>query len=394
MAEKLSPQGYILTMSPINQNPFWSEEPSPGPGGNVPPGGSAGQVLAKETAADYDTHWVDPLAGPAGPTGPAGPQGVRGEKGETGEQGPAGPEGPQGPQGPQGPKGDQGPAGDGVPEHTTADAGLVLSVANDGTLEWVPQVSAGTDIPKPTDSSVLLGDYAGRVKWLDATQGDGGKVLTVVEHGSVAPVTLEWTSPQAGLPPPVDENLFLGLNSNLEPQWKDPFPVPTGDGLFLGLNDELKPAWLPVPEPVLPAEVTFTSASIGSVQIHDSVVTGLAAPTADGDAATKAYVDATVASMKYTIKTFNNLKTGGTIEGVDLSKAVLALVPSQNKTAGVLVGGVFSVAKSFTKVNGYVLLANGGALTPINVRVTGNASPYTVTFTGVDTVSLSFLEGG
>lgn len=352
MAEKLSPQGYVLTMSPINQNPFWGDEPSPSPGGGVPPGGTTGQVLAKETDADYDTHWVDPLAGPAGP------------------------------------------AGEGIPNHTAADAGLVLSVANDGTLEWVPQASAGTDIPKPTDSSVLLGDYAGNAKWLDATQGDGGKVLTVVEHGSVAPVTLEWVSPQVGLPPPVDENLFLGLNDALEPQWKDPFPLPTADGLFLGLNGELKPAWLPIPEPTQPDEVTLTSASIGNVQIHDSVVTGLTAPTADGDAATKAYVDATASSMRYTIKTFNNLKTGGVIEGVDLSKAVLALVPSQNKTEGVLVGGVFSVAGSYTKVNGYVLLANNGALTPINVRVTGNAAPYTVTFTGVGTISLSFLEGG
>ena len=35
-----------------------------GPG--VPTGGSAGQVLAKNTAADYDTHWIDPPAGGGG----------------------------------------------------------------------------------------------------------------------------------------------------------------------------------------------------------------------------------------------------------------------------------------------------------------------------------------
>lgn len=255
-------------------------------------------------------------------------------------------------------------------------------------------MSAGTDIPKPTDTSVLLGDHAGAVKWLDATNGDGGKVLTVVEHGSVAPVTLEWVSPGGGLPPPVDENLFLGVNEALEPQWKDPFPIPAGDGLFLGLNDMLKPAWLPIPEPVLPSVVSFTSASVGNVQIHDSVVTGLNQPTSDSDAATKAYVDTTVASVKYTIRTFNNLQSGGTIEGVNLSKAVLALVPSQNRTEGVLIGGVFSVGTGHTKVNGYVLLAKDGTFTPINIRIKGDAAPYTVTFTGVETISVSVLEGG
>ena len=38
------------------------------PGEGVPPGGTAGQLLAKETATDFDTHWIDPPAGGGGGT--------------------------------------------------------------------------------------------------------------------------------------------------------------------------------------------------------------------------------------------------------------------------------------------------------------------------------------
>ena len=41
-----------------------------GPG--VVPGGTLGQVLAKKTATDYDTNWIDPPAGGGAPTGAAG----------------------------------------------------------------------------------------------------------------------------------------------------------------------------------------------------------------------------------------------------------------------------------------------------------------------------------
>ena len=72
-----------------------------GPAGQgVPTGGTSGQILAKSSAANYDTRWVDPPAG--GGVGPAGPQG---------EQGPPGPAGPQGEQGPPGPVGPSGASG-------------------------------------------------------------------------------------------------------------------------------------------------------------------------------------------------------------------------------------------------------------------------------------------
>lgn len=37
--------------------------PAGNPGEGVPPGGSPGQLLAKASAEDYDTHWVDPSPG-------------------------------------------------------------------------------------------------------------------------------------------------------------------------------------------------------------------------------------------------------------------------------------------------------------------------------------------
>jgi len=55
---------------------------APGPAGKdgegVPPGGAAGQVLAKKTAADYDTQWIDP------PEGGGGAAGVASFNGRTG----------------------------------------------------------------------------------------------------------------------------------------------------------------------------------------------------------------------------------------------------------------------------------------------------------------------
>lgn len=50
-----------------------------GPAGEgVPPGGTAGQVLAKKTNADYDTRWIDP---PEGGGGTAGVESFNGRSG-------------------------------------------------------------------------------------------------------------------------------------------------------------------------------------------------------------------------------------------------------------------------------------------------------------------------
>ena len=98
-------------------------DPSTAAGG-LPVGGTVGLVLAKKSDANFDAEWVSPQSGPQGPQGeqgPIGPVGPQGEQGIPGIQGPKGDdgadgaEGPQGIQGPVGPKGDtglQGPKGD------------------------------------------------------------------------------------------------------------------------------------------------------------------------------------------------------------------------------------------------------------------------------------------
>ena len=154
----LSPQGYLIGMLPIPDNPFWGDLPEGGHG--LPPGGATGQVLTKKSSADYDADWEDAQGGggtgtnyqfsvdatntgdpgtdaavsvrqegaevgftftiPRGAQGPAGadgapgergPQGPAGQDGAEGPQGPKGDPGPQGPAGPEGPQGPEGPAG-------------------------------------------------------------------------------------------------------------------------------------------------------------------------------------------------------------------------------------------------------------------------------------------
>ena len=115
MADKISPQGYVIGLMPTNQNPFWGDDVPTGQG--IPAGGNTGEVLTKKSDADYDAEWAPGgggVPGPEGPAGPAGPEGPAGPAGPAGEQGPAGPAGPageQGPAGPAGPAGEQGPAG-------------------------------------------------------------------------------------------------------------------------------------------------------------------------------------------------------------------------------------------------------------------------------------------
>jgi hypothetical protein len=85
----------------------------------IAPGGTAAQVLAKASGADYDTAWSDPPPGAQGPPGPAGPAGADstmpgppGAQGNPGAQGPAGATGAQGIPGTTGATGAQGPKGD------------------------------------------------------------------------------------------------------------------------------------------------------------------------------------------------------------------------------------------------------------------------------------------
>ena len=234
--QPMSPTGYVLTMQPYNNNPFWEQEKPPVPAGEgIPPGGTTGQVLTKKSDEDYDAEWHDPQggggtgedggyytpsvseegvlswtaskpsmpavpaanvqgpAGPAGPRGeigPEGPEGPQGEKGAQGPQGDTGPQGEQGPEGPQGPKGDpgaQGPKGDPGnigPEGPKGDPGEQGPQGPKGEPgepgAQGPQGNPGVGVPAGgTVGQVLVksgtGDY--ETEWQDP-QG-GGVTLTV-----------------------------------------------------------------------------------------------------------------------------------------------------------------------------------------------------------------------
>ena len=198
----LSPQGYLIGMLPVPDNPFWGDLPEGGHG--LPPGGTTGQVLTKKSGADYDADWEDVQGGggagtdyqfsvdatntgdpgtdaavsvrqegavvgftftiPRGAQGPAGADGAPGAKGDPGpqgppgedgapgaqgEQGPPGPagqdgaEGPQGPAGPGGAEGPQGPAGPGVAAGGTTGQILRKKSDADYDTEWVTQQGGG-----------------------------------------------------------------------------------------------------------------------------------------------------------------------------------------------------------------------------------------------------------
>lgn len=59
MAEReLSPQGYIITKDPTNNNPFWEQEEYD-PNASLPSGGTTGQHLVKKSATNFDAGWED-----------------------------------------------------------------------------------------------------------------------------------------------------------------------------------------------------------------------------------------------------------------------------------------------------------------------------------------------
>ena len=179
----LSPQGYLIGMVPMPDNPFWGDGPSDGHG--IPAGGTTDQVLTKNSNADYDVSWKDPqgggggsgedgatftpsvseagiiswtndkglpnpepvnIMGPTGPEGPQGPVGPQGADGDPGPEGPAGPQGERGPAGADGAPGErgetgpQGPKGDPGPEGPQGPAG-----ADGAPGERGPQGPAGQD---------------------------------------------------------------------------------------------------------------------------------------------------------------------------------------------------------------------------------------------------------
>lgn len=178
MAEqkKISPQGYIITVDPLPNNPFWDEDGGESGSSNFPTPGKAGQVLAlnkdvesTEKIQTEDLEWVDQTGGGGStisvevgvtetlepgtqatvtnsgteqniilnfgiPKGEKGDRGIQGETGPQGPQGQTGPEGPTGPQGIQGPEGPKGPKGEDA-QFPTATEGQILVANSSGEYE-------------------------------------------------------------------------------------------------------------------------------------------------------------------------------------------------------------------------------------------------------------------
>lgn len=66
--QPLSPQGYNILRDPTNTNPFWEDDPTPPVDHGIPAGGTTGQVLTKDSDADYDASWQDAQGGGGGVT--------------------------------------------------------------------------------------------------------------------------------------------------------------------------------------------------------------------------------------------------------------------------------------------------------------------------------------
>lgn len=252
----LSPQGYLIGMVPMPDNPFWGDGPS---GHGIPAGGTTDQVLTKNSDADYDVSWKDPqgggggsgedgatftpsvseagiiswtndkglpnpepvnIMGPTGPEGPQGPVGPQGADGNPGPEGPAGPQGKQGPAGadgapgergetgPQGPQGIQGPPGekgDTGPQGPQGEQGIqgVQGPPGDTGPEGPqgPQGETGPQGPKGNPGETGPQGPAGQ----DGAQGPAGpgvaaggtagQVLTKVDGTDY---NTQWTTPSGG----------------------------------------------------------------------------------------------------------------------------------------------------------------------------------------------------
>lgn len=115
-------------------------------GVGIPPGGTSGQVLAKLTDFDYETHWIDILqpspsdasSGTSGIDGTNGQNGTNGTSGETGTAGTSGSTGTSGSSGSTGTSGTSGSSGFSGSSGSSGKNGSSGISGNDGanSIRW------------------------------------------------------------------------------------------------------------------------------------------------------------------------------------------------------------------------------------------------------------------
>lgn len=240
-----------------------------------------------------------PSRGEAGATGATGPQGPKGDTGATGPQGPQGATGATGPRGEQGPQGETGTQG---PQGTAAGFGEATASVDEST--GVPDVTVSTS--GPDTAKVFNFQFSGLKGETGAAAGFGQITATVGAEVGTPSVSVETSGPDTA------KNLAFSF-ANLKgepgqsvgeiqrtagtgaPGTTDTYTMYDDGGGTIGTftvyngtdgtgSGDFK----------ADGSVSMT----GDLNAGEHKIINVAAPTADGDAANKAYVDSAVDNVE------------------------------------------------------------------------------------------------
>ena len=262
---------------------------------------TTGTPSATVEASGPDTAKVFSFAfsGIKGETGATGPQGPKGDTGATGPQGPQGATGETGPRGEQGPQGETGTQG---PQGTAAGFGEATASVDEST--GAPDVTVSTS--GPDTAKVFDFQFSGLKGETGAAAGFGQITATVGDTVGTPSVSVEASGPDTA------KNLaFTFANLKGEPGQSvgsiqrtagtgapgttDTYTMYDSDGGTIGTftvyngtdgtgSGDFK----------ADGSVPMT----GDLNAGEHKIINVAAPTADGDAANKAYVDSAVDNVE------------------------------------------------------------------------------------------------
>lgn len=166
------------------------------PSEKVPVGGTTGQVLTKNSSADFDDDWRDTVnavvAGSNIQVDAADPQNpVISATGTIGPEGPEGPQGEQGVQGEQGLTGDTGSTGPAGPSTPSADAGNVLTTGGDNLLYYSGGGGGDSHWQEGTDPNDIVNTNSGNVGI-----GTSEPTMPLDVRGNIRSTTIDGSVPQ------------------------------------------------------------------------------------------------------------------------------------------------------------------------------------------------------